>query len=342
MGIRTSQKGLNRLRDKLITALKIAVSVGLIVFLFSRVDLSQVGDRFASANYALMFAALLLYLGAITLGCSKWYVLLRAQGIPAPFLELLSYTFIGLFFGNFLPTNVGGDVVRGWGLARYTEQGTEAAVSVVVDRMIGFIAFMSMAATMAVIAVLVEGGEVLEFIAVASILALATFAGAFALMISRRLRRWAEAIFRFPLLSKAAPLYERLSQALGAYRHRPDVLVQGFFISLGVLITSNFVNYLLAEALGGGIPLLYIFLFNPLIAFVLLIPISVGGIGVNQAAYEYFFGLVGVSGEFALSLSVAVQVIVLVSSLPGGILWWRIRGRKAMPPEMDSSQMGTD
>jgi len=331
------QKGLAHLRDRLVVALKILVSVGLIAFLFSRVGLDQVGQTLASANHALMFLALLLYFGAITLGCSKWYLLLRAQGIPVPFLELLSYTFIGLFFGNFLPTNVGGDVIRGWGLARHIERGTEAAVSVVVDRMIGFIAFMSMAATMAIIAVLVEGQVVLQPIAIASVVALVTFAGAFALMLSRRLRRWVEILFRLPLLSRAAPLYQRLSGALGAYRHHPGVLLQGFFISLGVLIVSNFVNYLLVEALGGGIPLLYIFLFNPLIAFVLLIPISVGGVGINQTAYVFFFGLVGVSEVLSLSLSVALQVIILVSSLPGGILWWRARRRESMPQEAGHS-----
>jgi uncharacterized protein (TIRG00374 family) len=327
------------LRDKLITALKIIVSVGLIAFLFSRVDLSLVGDKFASANYALMLLALFLYFGAITLGCSKWYLLLRAQGIPVPFPELLSYTFVGLFFGNFLPTNVGGDLVRGWGLARYTERGAEAAVSVVVDRIVGFIAFMSMAATMAVIAVLVEGRTVLQPIAIASVIAFVAFTGAFALMMSRRLRRRAEALFELPLLSKVAPIYERLSGALGSYRHNYGVLLQGFLISLGVLITSNFVNYLITEALGGGIPLLYIFLFNPLIAFVLLVPVSVGGIGVNQTAYVFFFSLIRVSEVLSLSLSATIQIIILISSLPGGILWWRGRRSTAVQKERGRTEV---
>jgi uncharacterized protein (TIRG00374 family) len=61
----------------------------------------------------------------------KWYILLQAQGIQVPFRAVLGYTYVGFFFNNFLPANVGGDVVRGYGLARYTEQGAEAAVSVV-------------------------------------------------------------------------------------------------------------------------------------------------------------------------------------------------------------------
>ena len=54
----------------------------------------------------------------------------------------MDYTFVGSFFNNFLPANVGGDVMRGFGLAQYTERSAEAAVSVIVDRIIGLVAFM--------------------------------------------------------------------------------------------------------------------------------------------------------------------------------------------------------
>ncbi|HIQ04946.1 MAG TPA: hypothetical protein EYH31_04520, partial [Anaerolineae bacterium] len=83
------------------------------------------------------------------------------------------------------------------------------------------------------------------------------------------------------------------------------------------------------ESIGGGIPLLFIFLFNPLIALVLLIPISIGGLGVNQNVYPFFFGLVGVPEGLALAVSILIQFIIIVSSLPGGVLWWRMRGQAA-------------
>ena len=110
------------MRDKLIAVLKVAASVILIAYLLSRVGLANVVEviRSASTNYLYLLVALAIYFGAITLGSFKWQILLKAQGIEVPLGNLLSFTFEGLFFGNFLPTNVGGDLVRGYDLARHT------------------------------------------------------------------------------------------------------------------------------------------------------------------------------------------------------------------------------
>ena len=61
--------------------------------------------------------------------------------------------FVGFFFNSVLPANIGGDVMRGYGMARYTDRTAEAAVSVVVDRIIGLLAYMSTAAVTAIVVV---------------------------------------------------------------------------------------------------------------------------------------------------------------------------------------------
>jgi uncharacterized protein (TIRG00374 family) len=313
------------LRNRLITALKIAVSLGLIAYLFFRMDLAQVGQALKSANYWLLLPAALLYLGAMSNAGLKWYILLRAQGIQVPFRAVLSYTYVGFFFNNFLPANVGGDVMRGYGLARYTEQAAEAAVSVVVDRIVGLMAFMSSAVVAALVAVFVLGQENLRGIEIAALLGLAVIGAGFAVILSRRVRAQVERLFAWRLLALFGPIYGRLSAALNAYRHSYGPLVLAFCTSLLTLALTNFTDYLIAQSLGGGIPLIYIFLFNPIIAFVLLVPISVGGLGVTQAAYPFFYGLVGVSNSLAFTLSLLKQLIIYVTSLVGGVLWWRTR-----------------
>lgn len=321
------------MRDKLITVLKIVVSVGLIAYLLSRVKLDLVVEamRSASANYLYLLLALALYFGAITVGAVKWQILLRAQRIRLPLGNLLSYTFVGLFFGNFLPTNVGGDLVRGYDLARDTSLPAEAAISVLVDRLVGLIAFVFVAVLAALLVVYSAGQAALWQVAVLAAVALLGLCGGFALMLSDRLRAQVGRLFNLSLLSSLAPLYNKLSSALSAYRRSYGALAQAFFISILVLSIGSVVNYLIALALGGGISLLHIFLFTPLITFVLLIPISIGGIGLNQSAYVFFFNLVGVPEEKSLAMSLIMQAIIIVASLPGGILWWRKRSQR--PPE---------
>jgi uncharacterized protein (TIRG00374 family) len=315
------------LRDRLIAVLKIAVSVILIAYLLSRVGLANVVEvlRSASTNYVYLLVALAMYFGAITLGSVKWQILLRAQSIQVPLSSLLSFTFVGLFFGNFLPTNVGGDFVRGYDLARHTRLPAETAVSVVVDRMLGLIAFVFVAAVMALLVVYSAGQADLWQVAAAASLVLLVLCGVFALMLSNRLRRQVSRLFDIPLLSSLSPLYDRLSNALSAYRRRYTALALVFCISIVILTIGSVVNYLISLALGGGISFLHIFLFTPLITFVLLIPLSVGGIGLNQSAYVFFFNLVGVPEDKSLAMSLIMQAIIIVSSLPGGVLWWRKR-----------------
>ncbi|MCX7670441.1 MAG: flippase-like domain-containing protein, partial [Anaerolineae bacterium] len=110
------------MRDKATTFLKVFISLILIVIVFSRVDLAAVAAQLATARPALVAAALLFYLLAIAVNAVKWLVLLRAQGVRVPFGELLQMQFVGFFFNNFLPANVGGDVMRGYTLARYTDR----------------------------------------------------------------------------------------------------------------------------------------------------------------------------------------------------------------------------
>ena len=133
-------------------------------------------------------------------------------------------------------------------------------------------------------------------------------------------------------------MYEGVSQAFDAYRFQYGVLILAFFIALTGLITTNFVNWLLFQALGGGVSLAYIFLFNPLIALVLLIPISIGGHGVIQNAYPFFYGLVGVPEEQAVAVSVLMSFVIIIGSLPGGVLW--LRNRRASSEQAASVTVG--
>jgi uncharacterized protein (TIRG00374 family) len=242
--------------------------------------------------------------------------------------SLLSFTFVGLFFGNFLPTNVGGDLVRGYDLARHTQLPAETAISVLVDRMMGLIAFVFVAVVMALLVVYSEGLVALWEVAAIAALVLLALCGVFAVMLSDRLRAQLRRLFGISFLSRLVPLYDRLSTALSAYRRSYAALAVCFCISILVLTIGSVVNYLISLSLGGGISLLHIFLFTPLITFVLLIPISLGGIGLNQSAYVFFFNLVGVPEQRSLAISLIMQAIIIISSLPGGVLWWRKRGTR--------------
>ncbi|MBI5033437.1 MAG: flippase-like domain-containing protein [Chloroflexi bacterium] len=306
--------------------LKIGVTLAIIVFLFSRVDLALMVQHLARANPWLLLIALLLYFLAIAIGAFKWQVLVNAQNLTGSFSELLTYSFVGLFFGNLLPTNVGGDVVRAYGLVRASGRAEAAAISVLVDRLMGLVAFLGAAVVMASLATatLTRGNE-LEQIEIATVVAATLLILGAALMFSRRVGQRIKSIFDLAPLRRLQPMAQRVYHALQVYRHSYRALALNLMLSASIVIVTTFVWYAVALALDVNISIFYFFLFNPLIAFVLLIPISFNGLGAKEATAFFFFGLVGVPGELAISMSLIFHLIVVLTSLPGGALWWRER-----------------
>lgn len=325
------------MKDRLSTILKLVISVGLMAYLLYRF-LSDPQDRavllttLTTADFRYLLVAAGLFIIAVASNGVKWHILLKAQGIPVPLRAVVGYTFVGAFFNNFLPANVGGDVMRGYGLARYTARSAEAAVSVVVDRIIGLLAFMFTAVAAALIAVAViptqpGAGDALadnlaqvEMVALVGMAAIVTV---FAVLLSHRLRRLVGRLFHLRFLHPLAPLYQRISDAFGAYRYQYTALLLAFAVGVATVLLTGLVDIAIVAGLHGSIPPIYIFLFNPIIAVALIAPISIGGLGTGSVLYVYFYGLVGVPQTLAFALSLVKQAVIYVGSLPGGVLWLR-------------------
>jgi uncharacterized protein (TIRG00374 family) len=335
------------------TALKIFISLGLMAFLFYLL-LSNPKDRdvlfytLTRANYWYLLLALALYIIAVITNAVKWHILLRAQGILVPLKTVTDYTFVGFFFNNFLPANVGGDIMRGYGLARYIERGAEAAVSVVVDRIIGTLAFMftAVVAALMVVYVLPDGeaitNQTLEYVGIVAIIGTIGIAAAFAMMLSHRLRQLMGKFFDIKFLQPLHPLYQRLSDAIGAYRHQYRALLGAFLVGVVTVLLTGLVDVVIVAGIPGEINPIYIFLFNPIIAVALIIPLGIGGLGTMSAYYMFFYGLVEVHRALAFALSLIKQAIIYIGSLPGGVLWLRRRGRTPSNNNIPDLEKETD
>jgi hypothetical protein len=92
-------------------------------------------------------------------------------------------------------------------------------------------------------------------------------------------------------------------------------------------LMTNVVNFLAAESVRAAIPLLWIFIFNPLTPIAQFIPSIGSGLGVNQGVFVLLYSVIGgvTDQPQALAMSLVMQVVIYIASLPGGVLWWRTR-----------------
>jgi len=317
-------------KDKLPAVLKVAISLGLVAYIVTRPAILQADWRgiLASLRLGIWLVALALYFLAIGCNVLKWQALLRTLGVQVPYWSLFRHNLVGLFFTNLPLSMVGGDIARGWDLARHTEgQAAPVAVSVLLDRLIGLAAFLVAAVVGLAYAVAGLGRSDLTWLLITVGLISIAFALAFAVLMSQRLRRLVGQIFHLGPLHRFLPLYQKLSDSVHVYRTHTGALAGAFALGLATVAATGVVNYLAAMTVGAGVSLRWACVLTPLTPFALYIPSVASGLGVNQAVFvALYHNLTGLIPQAqALAMSLVMQVTIYVASLPGAVLWWHRR-----------------
>jgi glycosyltransferase 2 family protein len=322
-----------RLRRWLPFVLKAVISVSLLVLLFRQTDVHAVLARARHADPRWLGAALALYGVMILLSAWRWQVLLGTQSVRAPFGVLTSSWLVATFFNNFLPSNIGGDVVRIADSARLTGSRTVAGAVVVVDRAMGLVALLCVAAAgslAASVAGLRLAGT--EYLWVGAVLAL--LVGVPALMAPRLLPRLLSPLCRIrPGLLE--PRLERLGDTLERFKDRRLDLGQAFAGAFVVQLVLVGFFLCVAYAIGAALPAFYGLIVVPVSLVVQMLPISINGFGVREAVFSYFFVQLGLGVDAGLALSLISAGLIMLFSLSGGLVF--LGRRTSLTPASASS-----
>lgn len=337
------------MRNRITTFLKLAISLALLYYLFVKLgDPAEYGRKIMAADKGLLLLGACCYASAVAISGLKWGILLHAAGLPIAPARLLQYQWIAEFFNNFLPAQVGGDVMRGYALASDTHRAADAAASVLIDRFIGLMVFM-MAAAVASVGMLLFGkpsglafeAEGLLFLRIAALgssgvtLLLLLMIAA---LLSRTLKQWAEHLLaRLPLADRLLPIWQKLAVAFNVYRTQPAALVWTAVGSALIVVLTSVNIWLIARAVTPqAISLWEVLAINPIIVFALVVvPLAPGGLGVRQLSFAGLFQLMGAGFELGTTVGLLQQLIGYAVSLPGGFLWLTNKQqRTALPPAL--------
>ncbi len=317
-----------RTRARLISVLKIVVSGGLLWLLFSRVDIARLWSVARNASATWLLAALGLYLAMVLASAWRWGLLLRAQGLHFTFRTLASSFLVATFFNNFLPSNIGGDVVRIADTAAAAGSKTLATTVVLIDRGIGLLGLVLMAAIGASTGphFAASAGQVGAGMLWAGFGA-ATLIAAPALLVPQALARILQ-----PLRAlHSAWVDERIARLTGAldrFSEAPAALA-GCFAG-AVFVQSMLVGFYLAIAHSMAVPITFtdLAVIVPVSFIVQMVPISVNGFGVREATFGFYFGILGLPLESALLVSFVGAALIMLFSLSGGALYLARRARR--------------
>jgi uncharacterized membrane protein YbhN (UPF0104 family) len=300
-------------------AAKLILSVGLMAFVLRDTSVTAVLRIFQRVEPGWMVAALAAHGLMAAVSVWRWRVLLHAQHVQVPTRALSESYWVALFFNNFLPSNIGGDVVRIADTARPAGSKTLATMVVLVDRVLGLFALLSVGALGTLVArsvgIDIPGTVWIEVGAVASLALciLLFFAPATLDLVLQPLR----ALGHPWILDKVAMLQDTLAR----FRERPAALAGALAGAVIVQIVIVAFYALTARSLSIPLPWVMAGVLVPVAMAVQLVPISINGFGVREAVFGFFFVRFGLGVEAGVAVSLLGTALVMLFSLGGGALF---------------------
>lgn len=303
-----------RRRPRAVFVLRIALSGALLAVLVGEVPAPSLVPHLHRPALAWLMGGLAVTLAGIVLSTLRWQRVLQALGVRNRLRTLLSHQLAGLFVGNFLPSTVGGDVVRVARLSAGTGESPTSFASVVLERVSGWfvLPLITLVALLAHPALLHLGTASRVAVAI-SMATLGFLVVGLAVAGSRRFG--GRLAHRSGLLRFAGAVHLGLEK----FRRHPgaavSVLLTGFAYQL-VVVTAVWMG---AEALGIRVGWVTLVAFFPAVAIAQVLPISVGGLGLREGALVLFLSRspLQVPEAQAITLGLLVYAMNLVVSLLG-------------------------
>jgi uncharacterized protein (TIRG00374 family) len=299
---------------------RIAVAAGLTGYLLWRSDPAAVAAAAAGVDWRWIGVAVLLVLVDRALMAYRWVTLLctiESDRRP-PIAPLMRVFFVSTFVGTFLPASVGGDIVRSYSLARLNVDAGDAVASVLMDRLLGVASIFLMAlGGLALARDLARNGAII----IGLVAAAAACAATLLLIFSPRAAVFGSHAVSWLPFAAVRRTGTKVVDSIGKYAAHTPQLVGVLGCSIGVQALRVFQAFYLGRSLGLDAPLAVYFAFIPLILLIMLLPVTVNGLGTSQAAFVWFFARAGVTSAAAFALSVLFVALGIVGNLPGAVLY---------------------
>jgi len=296
--------------------IKLLLSALLLAYLGWSLDLSGIVALLQTADWSLVAAAVLCLVIGQVLSAVRWTWLARGLGLTVIIAKKIQIYFLGMFLSLFLPSIIGGDVARGWLLAKgRNNAGWPAAASVLLERVNGvvglglLVSFCMLFLDIPVLWMLLwNGGVVLLFVVLLT------------------------APWWWPRLA-ASGWSGKLSGWKTLHLTSPE-FQSAWWKSLPVSILFQMLvvqaHVLLGMAVGLELSWFAYGFMVCLIALASAAPVSFNGFGIREAGYVGIATWFGASAEAAGAMAALWVLVLLITALPGGYVLWKMGGTKIL------------
>jgi len=263
------------------------LALTLLIILLEEEGDGQLFSALRRVSIGYFLAAIVVLSISRLFAAARWHILLKSAGVEIPFLRSVMLTFTGNFSSNFLPTTIGGDVVRLGGAMQLGYDRAICVASLVADRLIGLAGF-SIALPLGLIPVFSLGNGVSQSVAFSA------------------------------LIQKGVDFAKRTFESLSIWIKKPLALSGSLLATFGNMAFIYLAIYLLLLGIDHHVSFWLVAGLYTLTYFVTLIPISINGLGVQELSMTFLLvQLGGLSSSESATVAVLTRALWIITSLPG-------------------------
>ena len=283
----------------------------MLALLLPRIDFGSLFPSRQLSTLGWLAGGLAVYTLAVVLSTVRWGQVLEALDIPSELPPLVSHTLAGMFVSNFLPTTVGGDVLRVARLSAANGQRHGSVASVVVERLTGFfvLPFITLVA--------LAGNPTLLHLGRASHLALAAAVATLVALVAILL------LVSSPRVGERLPdrswlgFVVAVHTGLARLRRDPAAALAVLVSALAYQLTMVAGAWMAGHALGLQVGWSAMMAFIPIVAIAQVLPLSVSGLGLREGALVLLLAPLGVASGQAVAFGLLLYGMNMVVSLLG-------------------------
>ena len=301
----------------LLLSLKFLLTGSLITWIAIQADWQSITAMLVEADAWLLGAAVAAHAVSFMLLNIRWWSLLRHLAPKIRLLDTSGSFYLGLFANNFLPTGMGGDVLRILRMRGQHLSGKSLLASSVMDRAVGLAGVLMIGIT----ALYFFTSPVLQGVSTVLLLAvLVAIPIGFAIFFSSRV---ADFLSRMEIRLRDHRLSMEVLHTLRqmqAFRLAGWRLVQAFSLTLILQSLVALCYAMLGSALGSEVGISAYFVMIPILFIAINLPISIGGIGVREGTFVTLMVTAGMDQQTAIGVSVLYLALLLALTVPGGLV----------------------
>jgi len=296
--------------------LRVGISALLMLWLLFKTESTEIVHSLATISPIVWIIAFLLYMCTQLISTVRWYIIAKSLGFKGKWHTYLGYYFVGMYFNLFLPTSIGGDLLKVLFLSREDKKRLKATYSVLADRVFGLLAMFLLGSA----AVIINPYALPQHFRIILLsISAAMLATPLLLFFIKNLikNRWPE-------------IGKRLDLTLQLLKNK-KVTISALLLSLVMQFIGMLIIGILAKDMGLTPPLSFYFAVYPMIALITFLPISLNGIGIRESGFVFFLSLKGIPIEKALTLSFSFFAVQVAAALLGGGAYILGAHKKSIP-----------